>query len=72
MYALTFGQIATNRNNLDIVKSVYLTPAGDEMGLPILHMGQFGDPTGQLLLRFDLLEEHPDDLRYRFLHCNAE
>lgn len=71
-YALSFGQIATNRNNLDIVKSVYLTPAGDEMGLPILHMGQFGDPTGQLLLRFDLLEEHPDDLRYRFLHCNAE
>lgn len=58
-----FSQDATPR-------SVYLAPIDNELALPIIHMGEPGQPSPQLLLRFDLLSSETHNLRYRIRHCN--
>lgn len=50
------------------VKSVQLCRDGIELESPILTL----DRDEQLSLAFDLLEEQPQDLRYRFIHCDRD
>lgn len=50
----------------DVAKSILLCRDGIELEAPLLTLGS-GD---RLALSFDLLEETPRDLRYRFIHCD--
>ena len=54
----------------DLVKSVQLCRDGIEMEEPVLTIDHDGTGGERLLLTFDLLEEQPRDLRYRFIHCD--
>ena len=53
----------------DLVKTVLLSRDGIEMEEPVLTLDNEAE---RLLLTFDLLEEQPRDLRYRFIHCDRE
>ena len=66
------AQVAIDSNWSEDVKSVYLNSLSNEQDPPYIRMGQFGEPTQQLLLRFDILSPQPEHLRYRIHHCDAE
>ena len=68
----SFGQVVTDSIRCDEVKSVFLTRSDIEMERPFIRMGDFDEPTEQLMLRFDILWPQPYDLRYRIRHCNAD
>ena len=55
----------------DLVKTVLLSRDGIEMEEPLLLLDDDGNG-GRLSLSFDLLEEQPRDLRYRFIHCDRK
>lgn len=61
---------AQEEEYLGTVRSVYLAPVADELALPVIHMTEPGEPSQQLLLRFDILSPETHNLRYRILHCN--
>ena len=71
-YYLVYSQIAIDTNICADVKSVYLSRSDNELEAPMLRMSDAGDPVEQLLLRFDILSPQPDQLRYRFRHCNYQ
>ena len=52
------------------VRSIYLSPVDNELALPVIQMREAGEPTTQLLLRFDILSAVPLNLRYRIRHCS--
>ena len=54
----------------DAVKSVQLCRDGIEQEKPTLTLDNDGTSGERLSLSFDLLEEQPQDLRYRFIHCD--
>lgn len=54
------------------VKTAILEPVGADMEPPVIRMGQLGEVTGQLQLRFDILGTQPEQLRWRILHCDAK
>lgn len=60
----------TDENWEGSIKSVYLSPVDNELGLPVIRMREPGEPTTQLLLRFDILSPIPHNLRYRIRHCD--
>ena len=62
--ALNTGQKAF-RND---IKSVKVSVAGDFMAPPLLHL----DSNEELNINFDILEESPEYLKYRLIHCNAD
>jgi len=69
---LVFSQLAVDSNWSEKVKSVYLSSDAEGLERAWIRMGQNNEATSQLLLRFDLLDAQPDDLRYRIRHCNAD
>ncbi|MBP5516100.1 MAG: DUF5103 domain-containing protein [Bacteroidales bacterium] len=54
------------------VRSVFLTRGDIELERPIIPMGNPGEPSEQLMLRFDILEPQPGNFRYRIRHCDAD
>lgn len=54
------------------VKSVYLAPVGNELAMPVIHVGEAGMPSEQLLLRFDILSPTAQNLRYRIVHLTRD
>ena len=71
-YNILFSQIAIDTIQCEEVKSVFLTRSDIEMERPFIRMGNMGEPTEQLMLRFDILWPQPHDLRYRIRHCDAD
>lgn len=70
---LTIANSASAQDDYDwegSIRSVYFSTADNELALPVIHMQSPGEPTSQLLLRFDILSAVPQNLRYRFRHCN--
>lgn len=53
-----------------LVKTVQLCRDGIELEEPVLTLTD--DNSERLSLSFDLLDEQPRDLRYRFIHCDRE
>ena len=70
-FPMAFSQIAIDSIWSDEVKSVFLTRNDIEMERPFIRLGELGEPTEQLMLRFDILWPQPYNLRYRISHCNA-
>lgn len=68
----TYGQTVTDAILCDDVKSVFLSRSDNESERPFLRMGRNGEPSEQLMLRFDILWPQAHDLRYRIRHCNAD
>ena len=54
------------------VKSVYLTRSDIELEQPFIKMTGFGESADQLMLRFDILNPQPQNLRYRIVHCDLD
>jgi hypothetical protein len=50
------------------IKTVMLYREGWNLGYPVIELTQ----PQKLILEFDLLGDHPDDLYYSFIHCNKE
>lgn len=69
---LAHSQIAIDTNICDDVKSVYFSRSDSELEVPMLRKSDIGEPSEQLMLRFDILSPQPDQLRYRFRHCNYQ
>ena len=70
---LTAGKsVATDSIWNTLVKSVYLTPVGNDVAMPVLHMNDDGSIAEPLLLRFDIIDPKPENLRYKFFHCDAD
>ncbi len=69
---LGFGQRVVDSIWNNEVKSVFLTRSDIELERPFLRMGGLGEPTGQMMLRFDVLGEETDHFKYRIRHCDAE
>lgn len=69
--AISFGQTSIDSNWSSDIKSVFLSTVSSELEMPIIRMANDGKPTNQLLLRFDHMSAQPEDMRYRFIHCNS-
>jgi len=69
---LAHGQIVTDSVCAKEVKSVFLTPEGNELARPCIAVTETGGQSSQLLLRFDLLGHENPFLRYRIRHCTAD
>lgn len=70
-FSLFCSAFAQDENDWEgSVKSVYFSTIDNELALPIIQMRSPGEPTSQLLLRFDILSAVPLNLRYRIRHCN--
>lgn len=63
-HAQTIGDSAW-RND---VKTVSLTRTGTEFEMPVLAM----ESDDRMVLQFDVLSEHPENLRYTIYHCDAQ
>ena len=50
------------------IKTVMLYREGWNLGYPVIELTQ----PHKLILEFDLLGDHPDNLYYSFIHCNKE
>ena len=72
LWNLSFSQIIYDSNWCDKVNSVFLSPVGEEMSKPFIHMPGFGEQGEQLMLRFDILDPQPQMLRYRIFHCDLD
>lgn len=71
LHAQTMGRCYYDSAWRKEVKTVLLSRDGIEMEEPLLLLDDDGNG-GRLSLSFDLLEEQPQDLRYRFIHCDRE
>ena len=67
--AVAYGQVQYRDSAwMESVKSIQLCRDGIELEAPVLTLGS----EERLSLAFDMLEEQPRDLRYRFIHCDRE
>lgn len=62
----TAGGVYRDSAWLESAKSIQLCRDGIELEAPVLTLGS----DERLALSFDLLEDQPRDLRYRFIHCD--
>ena len=74
---LAVGTAAAQRRYCDStwhseVRTVQLCRDGIVGEEPLLTMDSYGECDQRLTLTFDVLDEEPWDLRYRFIHCDRE